>query len=89
MVLELECVAKEEAREKGTTGEGKKNPPPRNSTVKRLADAFPDFNVLLHMLENVDPKTRRFSRREECYLPISKSVRKERRKPGKAPWAYS
>lgn len=57
--------------------------------MKRLADAFPDFNVLLHMLENVDPKTRRFSRREECYLLISKSVRKERRKPGKAPWAYS
>lgn len=26
-MLELECVAKEEAREKGTTGEGKKNPP--------------------------------------------------------------
>lgn len=63
MGLELECTTEEEARENGTT-EKEKRTPSRNSTVKQLADAFPDFNELLNILENVDPKTGRFSWRE-------------------------
>lgn len=63
-LLEQECTAAAEAREKEIAGEGTEEEaeaPPRKFTVEGLAEAFADLHKLLKKFENMDPNTERFS----------------------------
>lgn len=59
--LKEDCIAEEEAKEKETSGEEKKDKPPRKSTVTGVAEDFADLSRLFKKFENIDCSTENIS----------------------------